>query len=123
MAYNNIHGQVETYIAGADLSASQYLFVKTSGATVVVAGAGEEAVGVLWNDPTSGKAASVVRGGDPNVYAGAAIAAGVDVASDAAGKAVAATTGDVILGKTRKAAEAANDLVQIEFYRGGNVSA
>lgn len=123
MAYNNIHGQVETYIAGADLSSSQYLFVKVSGANVVVAGDGEAAVGVLWNDPTSGKAASVVRGGDPHVYAGAAIAAGVDIASDAAGKAVAATTGDIILGTTRAAAAASGDLVQINFITGGNAAA
>ena len=123
MAYNNIHGQVETYIAGADLSSSQYLFVKVSGANVVVAGDGEAAVGILWNDPTSGKAASVVRGGDPHVYAGAAIAAGVDIASDAAGKAVAATTGDIILGTTRAAAAASGDLVQINFITGGNAAA
>tara|TARA_R110000737_G_scaffold204632_2_gene223421 strand:- start:2598 stop:2969 length:372 start_codon:yes stop_codon:yes gene_type:complete len=123
MAYNNIHGQVETYIAGADLSSSQYLFVKVSGANVVVAGDGEAAVGVLWNDPTSGKAASVVRGGDPHVYAGAAIAAGIDIASDAAGKAVAATTGDIILGTTRAAAAASGDLVQINFITGGNAAA
>ena len=123
MAYNNIHGQVETYIAGADLSSSQYLFVKVSGANVVVAGDGEAAVGILWNDPTSGKAASVVRGGDPHVYAGAAIAAGIDIASDAAGKAVAATTGDIILGTTRAAAAASGDLVQINFITGGNAAA
>lgn len=123
MAFNNIHGEVETYIAGADLTGSQYLFVIESGANVVVAGAGEAAVGVLWNDPASGRAASVVRGGDPNVYAGEALAAGVDVASDAAGKAVAATSGDVVLGKTRAAADAADDLVQISFYRGGNAAA
>ena len=123
MAYNNIVGQAETYIAGADLTGSQYLFVKTSGANVVVCGDGEEAVGVLWNDPASGRAATVIRDGDPHVYAGAAIAAGANVASDAAGKAVTAASGDVVLGKARAAAAAADDLVQIEFYRGGNVVA
>lgn len=123
MAYNNIHGRVETYIAGADLSTKQYTFVVASDANVVTAGAGEAAIGVLWNDPEATRAASVVQGGDPHVYAGEAIAAGVDIASDAAGKAVAAGTGDVILGKTRHAVAAADDLVQINFYLGGNASA
>jgi len=123
MPFNNITGLVETYIAGADLTGSQYLFVKVNGATVVVAGDGEEAVGVLWNNPADTRAASVVRGGDPTVYAGAAIAAGIDVASDAAGKAVEAATGDFVLGKTRAAVASADDLVQIEFYRGGNLVA
>lgn len=123
MAYNNIGPFTETYIAGADLSADQYKFVKESGATVVLAGNGDEATGVLWNDPASGRAATVVRGGDPHVYAGAAIAAGVNVGVDATGRAVLAATGDVIVGKTRAAAAAAGDLVQIEFFRGGNAVA
>ena len=45
MAYNNIEGQVETYTAGADLTGSQYLFVKMDGAGVEVCGNGEAAVG------------------------------------------------------------------------------
>ena len=36
MPYNNIDGQVETYIAGADLTGSIYLFVKMDGAGVEV---------------------------------------------------------------------------------------
>jgi hypothetical protein len=121
MAYNNIHGKVETYPAGADLTGSQYLFVKASGANVVVCGDGEAAIGVLFNDPAITRAASVVRGGDPQVYAGTALAAGIDIASDAAGKAVVAATGDVVLGTTRHAAAAGDDLVMINFFQGGNV--
>jgi hypothetical protein len=121
MAYNNIEGMVETYTAGADLTGSQYLFVKTDGAGVQVCGDGEAAVGVLWNSPADTRAASVVRGGDPQVYAGTALAAGIDIASDAAGKAVVAATGDVVLGRTRAAAAAGDDLVMIHFFSGGNV--
>lgn len=123
MPYNNIHGQVETYTAGADLTGSQYLFVKLSGAGVVVCGDGQAAVGVLWNDPANTQAASVVRGGDPQVYAGTALAAGINIASNAAGKAVVAALGDIILGTTRAAADAADDLVQINFFQGGNAVA
>ena len=123
MAYNNIDGQVETYAAGADLTGSQYLFVKADGAGVQVCGNGEAAIGVLWNDPADTRAASVVRGGDPVVYAGTALAAGIDIASDAAGKAVVAASGDIILGTTRAAAAAGDDLVQINFFQGGNAVA
>ncbi len=52
---------------------SQYLFVKTDGAGVVVCGAGETAVGDLFNNPAITQAGSVVRGGDPQVYAGTAL--------------------------------------------------
>lgn len=116
MAFNNILNEVETYVAGADLSAKQYTFVTATGNSVVATGDGAAATGVLWNDPASGRAASVVRGGEPHVYAGAAIAAGAQVASDANGKAVTATSGDVILGVARHAVTAADELVMITFY-------
>lgn len=116
MAFNNIHGQVETYTAGADLSAEQYTFVKrASNDTVVQANAGEAAVGVLWNDPASGRAASVVKGGNPHVYAGAAVAVGAELASDDEGRAVTAVSTDVVIGYARTAAGAANELIMIDF--------
>jgi hypothetical protein len=125
MAFNNIYNRVETYIAGEDLTSAQYRFLKTDAAgAVVVAGAGEDVVGICWNDPAAGRATSVVRGNsDPHVYAGAAIAVGVDIAVDANGAAVAADTGDFIVGKTRYAAAAAGDLVQINFNPVGTISA
>ena len=46
--------------AGADLSSLQYSAVKVSGAAVVVAGAGEFAIGVLQNAPANG-AIAIVR--------------------------------------------------------------
>lgn len=116
MAFNNIEKQVETYLAGEDLSAAQYTFVVSDGDEVSGVGAGEAATGVLWNDPTLGKAASVVRGGEPHVYAGAAVAVGAEIAADANGKAVTATSGDVILGEARTAAGGADELVMITFY-------
>lgn len=116
MAYNNTQGQAETYLAGADLSGSQYLFVTSDGDEVTVTGAGEAATGVLFNDPVSGDAATVVRGGELNVWVGTGgVAVGDKVASDAAGKAVVAGTGDVILGEVRVAA-AAGGLAMITFY-------
>lgn len=115
MAYNNIYGQAETYIAGADLSAAQYLFVTSDGDEVTVTGAGEAATGVLFNAPVAADAATVVRGGEVNVYVGTGgLTIGAEVASDASGKAVAATSTDVVVGIARTAA-AAGGLATITF--------
>lgn len=117
MAYNNILGQGEAYVAGADLTAKQYTFVTAGANDVVTAtGDGAAATGVLWNAPAQGKAATVIRGGEPHVYAGAAIAVNAEIASDANGKAVTATSGDVVVGRARHAVGAANQLVMITFY-------
>ena len=116
MAYNNIYGQAETYIAGADLSTKQFLFVTSDGDEVTVTGDGEAATGVLFNAPASGDAATVVRGGEVNVYVGTGgVTVGALVGSDAAGKAVVAASGDVILGEARTAA-AAGGLATVTFY-------
>jgi hypothetical protein len=79
-------------LAGADLSSSQYFFVKLDTATAaVVAGAGENAIGVLQNAPASGAVAIIRTQGLSKVIAGDAVVIGVAVASNAAGKAVTAT--------------------------------
>lgn len=120
-AYNNI--QNETYIAGADLSAKQFTFVKLNASGEVISTVdGEAAVGVLWNAPLENAAASVVYAGSPMVYAGGTIAAGAAIASDLNGKVITAATSDIILGWAREAA-VANQLVKIDFIRGGNASA
>ena len=116
MAYNNILGEAETYIAGADLTGKQYTFVTSDGDEVTTTGAGESATGVLWNEPTSGDAATVVRGDEINVYVGSGgLSAGQKVAADADGKAITAASGDVILGEARTAA-AADGLATVTFY-------
>lgn len=96
--YENATSQ--TFTAGADLSSSQYLFVKgdSTANQVVLCGDGEAAIGVLLNDPTSGQAAAVATSGKVRVIAGGNITVGARVASDSAGKAVAAATGDYVLG-------------------------
>ena len=91
-----------TRIAGADLSTTgQYLFVEqnNAGAVTVCNSAGENALGVLYNDPASGQSASVAYDGIVRVMAGATIAIGELVATTAAGKAAVATNGQVILGE------------------------
>ena len=109
-----------TFIAGADLSAAQFKFVKVSGANAVVASvAGEQAIGVCLVGAASGNAVTVVRSGSVSVIAGGTIAAGAAVATDAAGLAKAATTGNIVMGYAREAA-VANQVIEIELISGGN---
>lgn len=115
----------ETMIAGADLSAKQWTFVKmnTSDRTVVSAGDGEAAFGVLINDPTSGAAATVVTHGRVIVEVGTGgLTAGDTVGVDANGEAVDSATSDIIVGICVEGAAAGGRAV-IDFFRGGNASA
>src|SRR6476660_9752458 len=98
-------GRDRTFIAGADLSSSQYCLVKL-GATqnqVVVATAGtDNIIGYLQNAPKSGAEARVTlvnAGGTTQVIASAAISKGAYVTATTAGQAIATTTsGDTVAG-------------------------
>lgn len=112
----------ETYIAGADLSAKQWTFViqNTTDRTVVSAGNGAAADGVLINDPESGAAATVVTHGRVMVEVGTGgLTAGDNVGVDANGEAVEAATGDIVVGRALETA-AAGTRTTIDFFRGGN---
>lgn len=95
MSYNANYVNISVP-AGADLSAKQNHFVKiNSSGAAVVAGAGEAAIGVLQNDPTSGQTAAVQVSGIAKIKAGASITAGAVIAVNADGEAVTATKGTV----------------------------
>lgn len=115
----------ETFVAGADLSAKQFTFVKmnTTDRTVVSAGNAEAADGVLIGTPESGYAATVVTHGRVIIEVGTGgLTAGDDVGVDANGEAVTAATADVIVGKCVIGASA-GERATIDFYRGGNAAA
>jgi hypothetical protein len=109
---------ISNFKAGADLSAStnKYLAVKFDGSgDVVLAGAGEAAIGFLFNLPALGETVEVATiGGGALGVSAATIAAGVFVKSDANGKLVAATTAnDLAIARTMKSS-VANDVVEIQ---------
>jgi hypothetical protein len=104
--------------AGADLSSSQLLFVKSSSGNAVLAGNNEQALGVLQNDPTATGTASIMVLGVSRVIASAAIAEGAQVGSNAAGKAKTAATGSVILGIALEAAAADGDVIPLLLHAG-----
>lgn len=77
-----------------------------------VASAGERALGVPSTDFDTGEQASVATHGEILVEAGAAVAVGDEVESDASGRAVTKTTG-VAFGVARDAAAAAGDIIRV----------
>jgi hypothetical protein len=114
----------ESMIAGADLSAKQFTFVKmnTTDRTVVSAGNGDAAFGVLVNDPKSGQAATVVTAGRVIVEVGTGgLTANDEVGVDANGEAVSAAATDIIVGICVDGA-AAGERATIDFFRGGNAA-
>lgn len=117
-------GQVntETFIAQGAVTKLTFVKPHASERGVVAAGAGEAAVGVALLDGTAGVPIGVVTEGRVKVTAGGAVTAGGNVASDANGEVVNATTGDIILG-TAMETGVDNQVVTIQFYQGGNASA
>lgn len=113
-------------VAGADLSAKQYYFVKITGSrTVTLAGDGFRVDGILLNKPTSGKAAAVETndGVEQFAVAGEQISAGTELASDASGKAVAALSGDEACAVAIEAASGDGSIFRVlTRFRGGKAS-
>jgi len=117
--------------AGADLSSNQYQIVKLDASgNIVLAGAGDKAIGILTDAPVNGQYGSVAIAGITKVAAGAAVAAGDYLSPDANGKAVkatdtavsdgtvAGTQGTHIIGQALSAAGAADELVTVVLGRG-----
>jgi hypothetical protein len=113
-----------TFVAGEDLSAAQFKFVTLEAGNVVdlADSAGENCVGVLLVEGAAARAVTVVMTGSVMVEAGGTVTAGGAVATDATGRAVDATTGDIIMGYAREAGVTAQ-VIEIELIQGGNASA
>jgi hypothetical protein len=96
MAYEFSNYSVKvTLVAGADLSAKQYTFVKldAAGAVIAAAAATDIPVGVLQNAPIAGQEAEVLVVGGTKIVAGAAIGEGAQIGTGSTGKAVALVAG------------------------------
>lgn len=102
-------------LAAADLSTHQFKFVKVTGANAVnITTAGTDfAIGVLQNKPVLGQACEVETQGTTKVVAGAAVAAGVGVMSDATGRAITATATNKVQGIALEAAAGAGELITV----------
>jgi ABC-type taurine transport system substrate-binding protein len=119
MAYEiNNYSVRATFVAGADLSSSQYKFVKfdSSGNVILVAAATDVPIGVLQNNPVSGAEASVLIVGGTKIVASAAATLGtaLNIGTTSAGKAVALAVTDTtkyVLGVYLQAPGADGDVV------------
>jgi hypothetical protein len=119
MAVEYVESQAKFSIpAGADLSSSQYTFVKISGTSAIaVAAATDVPLGVVVNTPKSGQTAEVVVSGIVKLKASAAITAGAKVGTTATGTAVSLASGTdttkFICGMALTAAAAAGDIITV----------
>lgn len=118
MAYEIANSAVKiTLVAGEDLSAKQFYFVKinSSGQAVACSGATDKPIGVLQNDPTSGKEAIVTVVGGTKVVAGASIDEGVLIGTASTGKADAKVPGtdttEYVVGQVILAAGADGEIL------------
>ena len=113
-----------THVAGEDLSAAQFKFVtlEADGQIDLADSAGERALGVLLNKPTAGAAATVAMTGKVMVEAGASVTAGDQLQTDAAGDAITAAAGDVVMGYALEDA-VDGQIFAMELIHGGNVVA
>lgn len=104
--------------AGADLSTSLNLLahVDTDG-DLVLAGAGEHAIGTIIEGAVADKPATVQFGGIAKLVCGGTVTAGERVASDGAGKGVTATTGDFEVG-TALETGAAEEVIPVALIPG-----
>lgn len=115
-----------TVQAGADLSTKQYLFhnMASDGQIDPVGTEGIDAMGVLQNDPdAAGKAATLAVAGVTKVVAAGAIDPGGKVMSDNTGKAVAASTTKIVLGRyLGTVAAASGDIIPVLLGSNGNLA-
>jgi hypothetical protein len=108
-------------VAGADLRTSQFRAVKlNSSGNVVIAAAGDFAIGILQNNPNSGELATVAIHGISKASADAAVTAGVRVTPTADGQLATATVAtDNTLGVALEAAGAANVIFAVLLLQAG----
>jgi hypothetical protein len=114
-----------TFNAGEDLSSAQFKFVtlEADGNVDLADAAGERAVGVLLNKPdAAGKAATVAMTGKVMVVAGGSVTAGDEIATDASGDAVTASSTNIVMGYALEDA-VDGQVFAIELIQGGNAAA
>lgn len=95
--------QTDTQVSAADLTGKEYFACKRTSSGVNLCGANEYADGIISEGKAAGLHTSFKTGNQLKAIAGAAIAIGASVTTDAAGKFVTATTGQKATGRARTA--------------------
>ena len=110
--------QTLTVLAGGNITRGRFVDANEAN-TVQITTAGAMAGGVALATASAGKVLRIAISGVVSVEAGAAIAVGAFVATDNAGRAVTATTGNYILGQAITAAGAAGSEVLVRINLSG----
>ncbi len=118
---------VVSFKAAAALTAPKALALALGSSGVALPSAGADCVGIaLISNPdsvASGGAVDVQVKDLPPWEASGAITAGALLATTAAGKAAAATTGNYVIARALEAATAAGDLIKVQLINAGSVVA
>ncbi len=106
-----------THKAAADLSGKQYHFLRYSAADTVnqsSLSSAEDFAGVLQNKPNAAnRAATVIVGGETKITAGGALTVNDLVTTNGSGRAAAAASGDMVMGRVLETAGADGDRVRM----------
>lgn len=110
-------GFAKTYNAGGAITARRLVKFDVAGDVVQASAAADLLIGVSdWSgDVVSGQRVDIHMGEQPEVEAGAAIAAGARLTSDANGKAVTAAAGEQCVGFATEAAAADGDVITFHY--------
>ncbi len=113
-----------TEIAGEDLSSAQFKFVtlEADGFVDLADSAGEAVYGVCLVGAAAASAVTVVRSGSCMIEAGAAVTAGDQLQTNAAGEAITAASGDVVVGLAKEDG-VDGQIIEMEIITGGNIVA
>jgi hypothetical protein len=90
-----------------------------SGNVVLCGAADLDFAGILQNDPAVGETATVKVRNVSKAVAGGAIAINDELTTDAAGRLVAATTGQIIVARPMAAASGTGVVIPVEIRPGG----
>ena len=113
-------GFTKTFIAGGAVTKRRLVKFDGSGNVVQASAAADLLIGVsdsAGDVAASGDRIDVLMGSQPEVEAGAAIAAGAPITSNANGKAVTAGVGEIAIGFAVEGADADGDIITIHYAR------
>ncbi len=101
------------------LGATKYIVVQATGARTAmqcINPTSTAVLGVMQNNPKLGEAMSIAYMGPSKIVAGGAVAANAIITSNASGRATAATSGDIAIGRCLEAATTDGDVVSVLLF-------
>lgn len=115
-------GKQETFTlqAAADLSAARYHIARLTAAqtcNIASLDTDDAIVGVIQNKAESGERVTIADGGTSKIVAGAAVTVNVLLTTNGSGRAVAAGSGDYVIGRALDAATGNGDVIKARLYK------